>query len=98
MQCTPSINLDSAGDDQDIIITQDHDQKYTVDDMFCGCGGVSCAVQREGFHISLACDSDSAACESYRKNFPSASLKQMNISDLSEELKNSTEHVDILRK
>ncbi|KAI0522252.1 S-adenosyl-L-methionine-dependent methyltransferase [Xylaria bambusicola] len=60
-------------------VTLEHNQKYTVDDMFCGAGGASRGVQQAGFQLRFACDFDEAACNTYHENFPRALLEQMNI-------------------
>ncbi|KAI8946546.1 S-adenosyl-L-methionine-dependent methyltransferase [Xylaria longipes] len=89
----PTVDVDAAKDGQ-TTLTLEHRQKYTADDYFCGAGGASCGIRRAGMQIRLACDMDNAACTAYKQNFPEATLKQMNISHLIEELTNSTDHSD----
>ncbi|KAI3320816.1 S-adenosyl-L-methionine-dependent methyltransferase [Xylariaceae sp. AK1471] len=93
--CIPTIDLDAIEDDGQAIMIKPN-QRYTVDDMFCGAGGGSCGIRRAGLQIRLACDLDTAACKSYQKNFPEASLQQMNIFDLIEQLEYSTDHSDLM--
>ncbi|KAI0535994.1 S-adenosyl-L-methionine-dependent methyltransferase [Xylaria digitata] len=96
--CVPTVNLGTAGAGEDggaVAILGDN-QSYTADDMFCGAGGASCGIRQAGLRIMLACDSDEAACKTYRKNIPEASLKQMNILELSGELETPTAHPDTL--
>ncbi|KAF2966916.1 hypothetical protein GQX73_g6669 [Xylaria multiplex] len=94
--CVPTVNLGTAGEDGCAVAILGHDQSYTADDMCCGAGGASIGIRQAGLRIMLACDSDEAACRTYRKNIPEASLKQMNISYLSGELETPTAHPDIL--
>ncbi|KAI0444537.1 S-adenosyl-L-methionine-dependent methyltransferase [Xylaria telfairii] len=93
----PTVYVDEAQNAQakDTVVTLGHDQKYTVDDVFCGAGGASDGGRQAGFQIILACDKDHAACETYRKNFPETTLKQMSICQWIEESGNSTAHSDI---
>ncbi|KAI1114702.1 S-adenosyl-L-methionine-dependent methyltransferase [Nemania sp. NC0429] len=91
----PTMSLHSDKNETEIIY-QGRDQRYTADDIFCGAGGASRGKHRAGLHLSLACDLDKAAAEAYKKNFPHASVKQMDVSDVIEDLENSTEHVDFL--
>ncbi|KAI1814570.1 S-adenosyl-L-methionine-dependent methyltransferase [Poronia punctata] len=73
-------------------------QKYIVDDMFCGAGGVSRGICQsgEGFRLGIACDADAAACRSYRANFPEAELKCMGLFELTQKLKGSRTRADIV--
>ncbi|KAI0551390.1 S-adenosyl-L-methionine-dependent methyltransferase [Xylaria curta] len=87
----PTVEIDGG---QDVSATVEHGQKYTVDDFFCGAGGASCGIQRAGLQLRFACDMDHGACETYKENFPEATLKQMNIFQLIEQLENSTDHSD----
>jgi len=43
---------------------------YEIMDVFCGCGAVSKAAEKAGLKVIGGLDHDSAACESYRLNFP----------------------------
>ncbi|KAI1734829.1 S-adenosyl-L-methionine-dependent methyltransferase [Xylaria scruposa] len=89
----PTVEIDAG---QDVLATLEHGQKYTVDDFFCGAGGASCGIRRAGLQLSFACDMDHGACETYKENFPEATLQQMNIFHLIEQLENSTDHSDIV--
>ena len=44
--------------------------KPTVVDLFCGAGGLSLGFTQAGFQISLACDLDAVACDTFRLNHP----------------------------
>jgi site-specific DNA-cytosine methylase len=81
---------------EEAVLTAKPNQQYVVDDMFCGASGASCGIRQAGFRIGLACDSDVAAGNSYRVNFPEARFKQMNLADLIDELEHTTEHADIV--
>ncbi|KAL7621319.1 hypothetical protein AAE478_008640 [Parahypoxylon ruwenzoriense] len=55
------------------------DQKYTFGDMFCGAGGASAGARLAGFKVVLACDVWANACETYRLNFPTVDLREMDV-------------------
>jgi len=57
--------------------------------MFYSTKGASCSIRRASLQIRLACDLDTATCQSYQRNFPGALLQQMNIFDLIEQLEYS---------
>src|SRR5438270_13947908 len=40
-------------------------------DLFCGCGGFSLGMQRAGFSVVAAIDSNKEAAAVYERNFPS---------------------------
>ncbi|KAI1181285.1 S-adenosyl-L-methionine-dependent methyltransferase [Nemania sp. FL0916] len=94
--CLPAIDVDSIRSERYVLMTLKRDQKYTADDYFCGAGGASCGIQQAGLRLAVACDSDGAACASYRANFPYATLKHMNIFRLIEEMKTLKDHSDLL--
>ncbi|CCX06668.1 S-adenosyl-L-methionine-dependent methyltransferase [Pyronema domesticum] len=48
--------------------------RYTFGDSFCGGGGMSCGAQAAGFETSWGFDFDKDACNTYRRNFPSAQV------------------------
>ncbi|KAI0393359.1 S-adenosyl-L-methionine-dependent methyltransferase [Xylariaceae sp. FL0594] len=85
--CVPSIDIADDIADDDIrgnglrlrSLTAEPNQKYLVDDIFCGASGASCGIRQAGFRIGLACDSDEHAAQSYQQNFPEAALKQMDL-------------------
>lgn len=52
-------------------------QKYTYNDMFCGAGGATRGASMAGLHISAGLDMDKNASESWRANFPGATMYQM---------------------
>lgn len=41
-------------------------------DLFCGCGGISCGLERAGFDIAAGMDVEPAFLKSYALNFPKA--------------------------
>ena len=45
--------------------------EHTCIDLFCGCGGFSLGMQRAGFQILAAIDSDREAIAVFDQNFPS---------------------------
>lgn len=45
-------------------------RKYTVVDLFCGCGGFTLGMKKAGFRTLAAIDFDAAAVETLRKNLP----------------------------
>lgn len=47
----------------------DNNKKYTVLDLFCGCGGLSLGFQNAGFNIVAAFDNWPEAITIYKKNF-----------------------------
>lgn len=46
--------------------------KYSVLDLFCGAGGLSCGFQRAGYNILLGIDNDAKALETFEKNHEGA--------------------------
>jgi DNA (cytosine-5)-methyltransferase 1 len=46
----------------------------TAVDLFCGAGGLSQGLADAGFRVLAAADHDPDACETYRHNFPAATL------------------------
>lgn len=54
---------------------------YTVNDFFCGCGGLGLGFQKAGFHIAGAWDFDKYAVESYRANV-GGHVKQADIMEM----------------
>jgi len=94
--CVPSVDMVDVNEMEEAVLTAEPKQQYVVDDMFCGASGASCGIRQAGFRIGLACDSDVAAGNSYRENFPEATFKRMSLSDLIEDLENTTEHADFV--
>ena len=47
--------------------------------LFSGIGGIDLAFQQAGFHIAWANEKDSAACKTYRTNFPDSILVEDDI-------------------
>lgn len=58
----------------------------TVNDFFCGCGGVGLGFQQAGCEIRWACDFDKYAVQSYRENIGDhvvqADIKQLKAADI----------------
>lgn len=61
---------------------------YTVNDFFCGCGGLGLGLQRAGFKILKAWDFDKYAVQTYRENIgdhvEQADIKELHIEDVPE--------------
>lgn len=59
---------------------------YTVNDFFCGCGGLGLGLQRAGFKILKAWDFDKYAVQTYRENIgdhvEQADIKELHIADI----------------
>lgn len=59
---------------------------YTLNDFFCGCGGLGLGFQNAGFQIVGAWDFDKYAVQTYRENVGShvvqADIQQMHIEDV----------------
>lgn len=56
-------------------------QQYTFFDSFSGAGGASRGAVKAGLRPRFAVDHWAPACKSYRLNFPTAQLFEMNVSD-----------------
>ena len=58
----------------------------TVNDFFCGCGGVGLGFQQAGCKVVWACDFDKFAVQTYRKNVGDhvvqADIKQLTVADI----------------
>lgn len=59
---------------------------YTVNDFFCGCGGLGLGLQNVGFKILKAWDFDKFAVQTYRENVGNhveqADIKELRIEDI----------------
>lgn len=59
---------------------------YTVNDFFCGCGGLGLGLQKAGFKILKAWDFDKYAVQTYRENIgdhvEQADIKELHIEDV----------------
>lgn len=59
---------------------------YTVNDFFCGCGGLGLGLQKAGFKILKAWDFDRFAVQTYRENIgdhvEQADIKELHIEDI----------------
>ena len=53
--------------------------KYTVTDLFCGCGGFSLGFKNAGFQIKQAIEIDKIACAAFEKNLEMLQLYENNI-------------------
>ena len=60
--------------------------KPTVVDLFCGAGGLSLGFTQAGFQISLACDLDAVACDTFRLNHPDVEHSRIITGDVREHL------------
>lgn len=62
--------------------------KYSMNDFFCGCGGIGLGFQQAGFHIAGAWDSNKYAVQTYKENVwagvKQADIRDMDISDIPE--------------
>lgn len=58
--------------------------KLNYIDLFSGVGGMSLGFEREGFKNIFSIDFDKNACQTYKKNFPSHTLIEKDIKDLTE--------------
>ncbi len=56
--------------------------KPTAISLFCGAGGCSLGFEQAGYLILYATDKDSAAVETYKKNFPTTNCSQEDINNL----------------
>lgn len=56
-------------------------QKYTFFDAFSGAGGASRGAVKAGLKPRFAVDHWEPACRSYRRNFPTSHLFEMNVAD-----------------
>ena len=56
--------------------------RYTMVDIFCGCGGSTLGALDAGIEVKLACDINTEAVSSYRKAFPKVKMKHMDVFDL----------------
>lgn len=57
----------------------------TVLDLFCGCGGISKGFELAGFSIIGGIDFNKDATETFKLNFPKATVKCVDISTISDE-------------
>ena len=59
---------------------------YTVNDFFCGCGGLGLGLQQAGFKILKAWDFDKFAVQTYWENIgdhvEQADIKELHIEDI----------------
>ncbi len=64
------------------------DTKYSMNDFFCGCGGIGLGFKQAGFHIAGAWDSNKYAVQTYKENVwagvKQADIRDMDISDIPE--------------
>jgi len=52
-------------------------KKYTVLDLFCGCGGLSKGFEMAGFDVILAIDNWEDALVTYRYNYHDTALIEL---------------------
>ena len=55
----------------------------TAIDLFCGCGGISCGLQRVGFEILAGADIEKKYIATFAHNFPTAKTLQIDLSKIS---------------
>lgn len=64
------------------------DTKYSMNDFFCGCGGIGLGFKQAGFHIAGAWDSNKYAVQAYKENVwagvKQADIREMDIDDIPE--------------
>ena len=53
-------------------------------DLFCGAGGFSLGFDRSGFHNIFSVDIEENFCKTYKTNFPTHTLIQKDISQITE--------------
>lgn len=82
---TAPINLDEPTQPQpdrtSLPSVRAHGQRYTFFDSFSGAGGASRGAVKAGLRPRFAVDHWQPACKSYKLNFPTAQLFEMNVSD-----------------
>lgn len=72
-------------------------KKYTVLDLFCGCGGISYGFEMAGFEIIGGVDFNKDATDTFKLNFPSADVRCADISTISDrEIKKAYRGVDVI--
>lgn len=61
-------------------------QKYSINDFFCGCGGIGLGFKHAGFQITGAWDSNKYAVQTYKENVwagvKQADIREMDIDDI----------------
>jgi len=60
-------------------------KKYTVLDLFCGCGGISCGYSLAGFKIIGGIDFNKDATLTFQHNFQDAKVKCTDITQISDD-------------
>lgn len=72
-------------------------RKYTVLDLFCGCGGISCGYHLSGFEIIGGIDFNLDATKTFKHNFKNANVKCIDITTISDEnIINDYSNVDVI--
>lgn len=67
-------------------------KKYTVIDLFCGCGGLSFGFEQAGFQIALGVDNDLVALTTFEKNHRNSKAFLTDITKITG--KDITSHID----
>ncbi|KAL4905276.1 hypothetical protein BDW74DRAFT_185315 [Aspergillus multicolor] len=77
----PVVVLDDSDEDdnQDSILNQKVQRKYTFGDGFCGAGGVSCGADAAGLDIKWSFDLSPHATATYRLNFPMVECEESDV-------------------
>ena len=52
-------------------------------DLFCGCGGISCGLEKAGFQMMAGVDIEATCLQSYKVNFPDAVSLCLDLSEIS---------------
>lgn len=72
-------------------------KKYTVLDLFCGCGGISCGYNLAGFKIIGGVDFNEDAVKTFQHNFKEAKVKCTDITTVTDEqIINDYSGVDVI--
>ncbi|KAI1373173.1 S-adenosyl-L-methionine-dependent methyltransferase [Hypoxylon crocopeplum] len=94
------VNLDGSArqhdTSQDTWIPRKPGQQFTLADMFCGAGGVSCGARAAGFRVKLSCDNAKGACNTYRVEYPEVELWEEDMYDFIMSMRGSSLRIDVL--
>ncbi len=76
-------------------------RQLTAIDLFCGCGGISCGLERAGFNILAGVDNEPTYTQSFQVNFPNAislghDLSKITAAQVMEEIGIKAGSLDIL--
>jgi DNA (cytosine-5)-methyltransferase 1 len=72
-------------------------KKYKALDLFCGCGGISYGFEMAGYEIIGGIDFNKDATDTFKRNFPAATVVCTDITTISnEEIHNNYSGVDVI--